>query len=163
MVPQPPPGQGPIDPRAAFAPPGGAGVPPQTGAHGLPQPQRELRQPASQVSLQPAGAPAPGASSMTVPNMMSNPTPQAMPPMQPMPQMMPMGPMMPMGFPYPPPPPRRSGVGRAIFMGMLVFLLLLSGVLNLVLIGSSLGGGAGGAMTQTVKAGGGNDKIALVP
>jgi protease-4 len=82
--------------------------------------------------------------------------------MQPMPQMMPMGPMMPMGFPFPPQPPRRSGVGRAIVMGMLVFLLLLSGVLNLVLIGASLGEG-GGAMTQTVKAGGGNDKIALVP
>ena len=116
----------------------------------------------SQVSVQPAGAPAPGVSSTMVPNMMSNPSPQGMPPMQPMPQMMPMGPMMPMGFPYPPPPPRRSGVGRAVFMGMLVFLLLLSGVLNLALIGANLGEGRG-AMTQTVKAGGGNDKIALVP
>ena len=163
MVPQPPPGQGPIDPRAAFAPPG-------AGGQAQAQPQRELRQPAvapgaqpqASASVQPAGAPAPGVSSMMVPNMMSNPNPQGMPPMQPMPQMMPMGPMMPMGFPFPPPPPRRSGVGRAIFMGMLVFLLLVSGVLNLVLIGASLGDG-GGATQQTVKAGGGSDKIALVP
>src|SRR5918993_4996788 len=105
MVQQPPPGQGPIDPRAAFAPPG-VGTPPQPGVHAAPQPLRELRQPVSQVSVQPAGTPAPGVSSTMVPNMMSNPTPQGMPPMQPMPQMMPMGPMMPMGFPYPPPPPR---------------------------------------------------------
>src|SRR5688500_17047126 len=123
MVPQPPPGQGPIDRRAAFAPPGAAaqsGVGGQGLPQGLPQaqPQREPRPPAtqaggpSQVSAQPVGAPAPGVSSIMVPNMMSNPTPQGMPPMQPMPQMMPMGPMMPpMGFPYPPPPPRRSGVG----------------------------------------------------
>ena len=161
MVPQPPPGQGPIDPRAAFPPPGAQATPP---AQAQPQPRQPATSPGcqSQVSLQPAGAPAPGVSPKMVPNMMSNPTPQGMPPMQPMPQMMPMGPMMPMGFPFPPPPPRRSGVGRAVFMGMLVFLLLLSGVLNLVLIGASLGEG-GGAMTQTVKAGGGNDKIALVP
>ena len=162
MVPQPPPGQGPIDPRAAFPPPGVGAAPPAQA-----QVQRELRLPAAQAggqpqaSAQPAGAPTPGVSSRMVPNMMSNPTPQGMPPMQPMPQMMPMGPMMPMGFPYPP-PPRRSGAGRAIFLGMLVLLLLLSGVLNLVLIGASLGDG-GGATQQTVKAGGGSDKIALVP
>lgn len=76
-------------------------------------------------------------------------TPSSMPPMMP--------------FPYPPPPPRQGGAGRAILMVMLVLLLLGSGALNLVLIASSFSGGGSNVTQQTVHAGGGKDKIAIVP
>lgn len=71
-----------------------------------------------------------------------------------------MPPMMP--FPYPP-PPRRGGAGRTIFVGMLVLLLLISGALNLVLIASSFSSGGSNVTQQTVQAGGGRDKIVIVP
>lgn len=74
-------------------------------------------------------------------------------------QMMP--PMAP--FPYPP-PPKRGGAGRAILVASLVLLLLFSGVLNLVLLAGSLGGGGGAGITQqTIQAGSGKGKIAVVP
>jgi protease-4 len=108
--------------------------------------------------MNPAPAPVyapPGPQMMPsmVPNMMPNP----MPPMQMMPpQMMP--------FPYPPPPPpRRGGAGRAIFIGILVLLLAGSAFLNLMLIAGSLGGSGAGIQQHTLQAGGGTDKIAVVP
>lgn len=82
--------------------------------------------------------------------------PAPMPPMQMMPP-----PMMP--FPYPP-PPRRGGAGRTILIAALVLLLVFSGVLNLVLLAGSLGGGTGAGITQqTVQAGSARDRIAIVP
>jgi len=143
MMPQPPPGQGPIDPQGAF--PNG---PPNPSPPGQSHPTQ---------------APAPmGMAQNRVPTMtphpMHGPTPgpiyNPMPPMQMMPPMMP--------FPYP--PPRRGGAGRAIFITLLVLLLLGSGLLNLVLLGASLAGGSGVGITQhTLQEGNAGDKIAVIP
>jgi protease-4 len=105
----------------------------------------------------------------TVPNMTPNPmhpmqTPQMMPqPMMPHQPMMPQ--MMPMPFPYPQqqPPPRSGGAGKAIFIAMLELLLIFSRQLNLVLIAGSFGRNAAGITQQTLQAGAGTDKIAVVP
>ena len=93
-----------------------------------------------------------------------------------MPGMMPPGPMphgympmpngpMPMPYPPPAPPPRRGGAGRAIIMTMLIVVLLGSIGLNLVLLVASVGGAAGhaGVTQQTVQAGNGREKLAIVP
>lgn len=170
MIPQPPPGQGPIDPQGAFqGTAGGAGAAP-----GQPVMQQPVQQAAPTVGAgsakpQTAGwaqgnlsgyAPPVGG----MPYVGGNAMPQMQPggmPMMPPPQMMPQ--MMPAPFGYPPPPPpRSSGVGRIILMVMLVLLLAFSGVLNLVLIAGSLSGGAAGVQQQTIT-GGGSDRIAVVP
>src|SRR5271170_7624977 len=91
MTLQPPPGQGPVDPRGAFSPP-----PPPFG--GMPPPPM-------------GGMPPPP---------MFNP-PMMMPPWQ--------------------PPPRR-GIGRTIFMVILILILFFSIILNvglLVQVGASSG------------------------
>ena len=134
MIPQPPPGQGPIDPQGAF--PGGP-----------PGPQHSPQLQAPPIVMQNKAFP------MNT-NTMPGPMPGAMPPMQLMPPMMP--------YPYPPPPPRRGGAGRAIFVTLLVLMLLFSGVLNLVLIAASVGGSAAGITQHTVQAGG-TDKLVVIP
>lgn len=160
MIPQPPPGQGPIDPQGAFPP---AAPAPGTPPAGPPQPQPHFPHLSPGAASSGPGATAPGQpsggrSDPTLLNVMHNRvpnmTPNPMPPMQMMPPVMP--------FPYPP-PPRRGGAGRAIFMAMLVLLLVGSAALNLVLLASSLGSAGGGITQQTLQAGGGRDKVAVVP
>jgi protease-4 len=146
MIPQPPPGQHPIDPQGAFS--------------GRPSAQGDARAAAAAANPAPAPVYAPPGPQMMpsmVPHMMPNPMPPQMPPMQMMPpQMMP--------FPYPPPPPpRRGGAGRAIFIGFLILLLIGSAFLNLVLLAGSLGGSGAGIQQQTIQAGGGTDKVAVIP
>src|SRR5690349_2699805 len=105
MYPQPPPGQGPIDPRGAFTPP----TPP-----GAPQMQ------------QPPNPYAPGAFPPP-PNMMP-PMPPVMPPNMMPPNMMPPPPnfMMPPPMYMPPAPQRRGGFARAIFTVLATTILGLS-------------------------------------
>ena len=133
MIPQPPPGPGPIDPRGAFTPP--APVPPQQGS-AAPQ---AMAYP-SQAYPPPAYPPAPYP-------------PMGMPPMGYPPGMM---------MPPPPPPPRRGGIGRAIFMTMLILFLVFSVLLNLILMAGSVGS-TSGTIQQTVQAGKSDDKIAVIP
>ena len=155
MIPQPPPGQGPIDPQGAFPnPPGGPGVPMPPAPHQQQQQQQSAKPQAAGLS---GYAPPPAGGSLQVNPYGGMPMPQMMPP----PGMMPPG-MVPMPFGYPP-PPRKSGFGRAMFMAMLVLLLLGSAVLNLVLIAGSLGGSNAAITQQTIQSGGGTDKIAVVP
>ena len=155
MIPQPPPGQGPIDPRGAFTPPqqpqpGGAG--PQASFQPQVQPPMQSQQPRPQQS--------------PYPQMMPMPTPY--PPMgfQPPGMGMPMGPGMPtgLGMPMGPgmPPRRGGGAGRAVFMTLLILVLLFSVLLNLVLLAGSLGDGSTTQQT-TVQTGKGAEKIAIVP
>jgi protease-4 len=162
MIPQPPPGQGPIDPRGVFSPP-----PPPGGAA-------------------PAAGNSPGFTANAVyssPNPeMTNPNqpnpaspgypPQGFAPAGPMPGMMPHPGFLPPGpgFPPPPfmfgPPPRRGGAGRAIFMTLLVLVLLGSLALNLVLVVGMAGvaaGGGGYTLESTIKAGNHDQKVAVIP
>src|SRR3954452_10965925 len=153
MIPQPPPGQGRIDPQGAF--PGGN---PQGSQEG----RGEAKPQAAGVPYMQNSVPGPGS----MPGPMPAPVPGSMPgpmhgPMGPMrmggPQM-----MMPMPYPYPPPPPppprRSGGMGRALFIALLVLMLLGSGLLNLILLAGSLGG-SGATVQQTVlEAGSGSDK-----
>ena len=147
MIPQPPPGQGPIDPQGVFP-----------SATGSAQPQAAGRM-QNMSNMMPNGVPP-----MQMPGQMPM---QHGPQMIPPPGLMPLPPgMMPPGmapFPYPPPQQRRFGVGRAILIGALVMLLLFSVVLNLVLIAGSLGGGPAGIQQLTVQPGGGADKIVVIP
>src|SRR4051812_10699168 len=158
MIPQPPPGQGPIDPQGAFqgvpaAPPGApVGAPPGAPVN------------ASGASAQGGESAKPQAAGgmNRMPSPMPSMHPQMqMPPMQMAPVQMPPPQMMPYPYP-PPPPPRGGGVGRVVFTVLLVLMLLFSAVLNLVLIVSSLSGGGGGIQQQTLAAGG-SDKIAVIP
>ena len=151
MIPQPPPGQGPIDPQGAFPNPP---VPPAPHQLGGAKPQ--TAGPLSGYAPPPAGV-GPQVNPYGGPPMQMT---QMMPPGMVPPGMAPPG-MMPMPFPYPP-PPKRSGVGRAIFLALLVLLLLGSAALNLVLIAGSLGGSSAG-IQQTIQSGGGTDKIAVIP
>src|SRR2546423_9736856 len=141
MIPQPPPGQGPIDPWGAF---------PGENPQGVQQGRGEAKPQAAGVSSMQSSMPGPA------------PMPGPMGPMGMGPPQM----MMPMPYPYPPPPPpprRSGGIGRAVFVALLVLLLLGSGLLNLILLAGSLGG-AGATVQQTVlEAGSGSDKIAVVP
>jgi len=77
------------------------------------------------------------------------PMPGSMPPMAP--------------FPYPPPPPRRGGAGKAVLIALLVLLLLGSGFLNIALLLGSIAGGTTGITQETVQAGSGKDKVAVIP
>src|SRR6185437_10323993 len=114
MIPQPPPGQGPIDPRGALNPPNPPGGVP---AGGPPMP--------------PGGPYAP-ASWPTPP---SGPGAGGYPP--PPPRFGPMG-GPPMPFPPFMPPPRRSA-GRALVLISLLILLGLSLLFNFILSVGSLG------------------------
>src|SRR2546421_4007795 len=112
MIPQPPPGQGPIDPQGAF--PGGS-------SDGVRQGRGEAKPQAAGVSSMQNSMPGPA------------PMPGPMGPIGMGPPQM----MMPMPYPYPPPPPppprRSGGIGRALFIALLVVMLLGSGLLNLIL------------------------------
>jgi protease-4 len=105
MIPQPPPGQGPIDPRGAFTPPPPPGNPQQPSM--APPPGQN-----------PFGGPPGALGGGYAP-------PGLMPPSYP-PGMRP---------PFPPfgPPPRRS-FGRALFMLIVLILLVASIVLNIMLM-----------------------------
>ena len=154
MIPQPPPGQGPIDPRDAFSPPESR----QSPSYPVP-PVQQPAQP--QQHFQP----------QVQPQMQMPQPPQPQP--TPYPQMMPMpyppGGMPPPGYPPgmgmmpPPPPPRRSGgAGRAVFMTLLILVLAFSVLLNLVLLIGSMGGGAT-TQQHTIRTGKTTEKIAVVP
>ena len=137
MIPQPPPGQGPIDPRGAFTPPGtppGAAVPPS------------LQPTPMQNNPTPGPGPMPGSMPGPIPGPMPYPPIMMMPPM-----------------PYPPPPPpRRGGVGRAILMTMLALFLLVSVLLNVALLGLGAGD-ASNIIQETTRTGKADQKIAVVP
>ncbi|MDB5304865.1 MAG: sppA [Phycisphaerales bacterium] len=172
MIPQPPPGQGPIDPRDAFSPPtplggpgAGPGVPwqplgpgvvmqsvgPQGG--GAPGPQgpgqfgSQGPGPTGQAPSGPPGYPPPGYFQGGYP-------PGGMPPGYP-PQMRPPGPFMP---PYPP-ARRRLGWGWGTLLVLLFILLGGSMLLNLVVLA---GGGAGGVQS-TIAQGDVHQQIAVIP
>src|SRR3954453_20709123 len=139
MTPQPPPGQGPIDPRGAFTPP-----PPPGGAGGNPT-----------SAMPPPSFGGPGG-----PGPMMPPPPGMYPPgpMFPPPMMMP-----PPGFFR----PQRS-FARAIFTTLATAVLGLSITLNVYLLAlSSVGGvfgGGGQGITETVLVDGSLDeKIAVIP
>jgi protease-4 len=140
MIPQPPPGQGPIDPRGAFTP--------------APPAQPAYPQPGTMQQQQQSGPPPFGAQ------------PQG-PPMYP--PMMPPPMMMPPPFMQPPfmQPPRRGGVGKVILFVLLLLLLGGSVLVNVLLMGSSLLGGgmasADGTIHQTITAGDSDQQIAIVP
>lgn len=148
MIPQPPPGQGPIDPRGAFSPP------PAQAPGPFP--------PTSTPQAGPGFPARPGP--QTPPGFQSGPGfPGA-------PGYMPPGPMMP-GGPYgfapppffPTPPPKRGG-GFKTFV-MVLSLLLLGGslLLNLALFAASVGGGVGGAIQVPIQEGDSSHKIAVIP
>jgi protease IV len=160
MIPQPPPGQGPIDPQGAFPNPQGAlpnaPVPPaphQQGGTAKPQ--------AAGMAPVPGYAPPQQGVGPSM-NPYGGMQPMQMPQMMPPSGMVPPG-VMPMPFPYPPPPPRGGGIGRAILVAVLVLLLLGSALLNLVLVAGSLGGSSAAIQQQTVQSGGGSDKVAVIP
>src|SRR5262245_8198392 len=127
MYPQPPPGQGPIDPRGGFAPP----TPPAS------QPQQ---------ALPPDAYPPP-------PNMMPPmmPPPNMMPPPPPPNYMMP----PPMYMMPPPPPPKRGGFARSIFTVLATTILGLSLTLNVYLLFASaiFGGSASHLREGTISEG----------
>lgn len=142
MIPQPPPGQGPVDPRNAYAPQ----QPPQA-----PFPQQQQQAPMMQQQQQP------------MPPGMYPPPGMYGPPMPPPPGFMP--PMPPMFGP----PPRRSGggAGKTIALILVVVLLLASVLVNVLFIGASAVDGAPVStlvLREPVEQGsGGDDKIAVVP
>src|SRR6266516_4412130 len=131
MIPQPPPGQGPIDPRGAFAPPSPL-PPPQPAAY---PPMHPLH---THPILPPGRMPP-----------MSPTSPRPYPPMG----MPPVGYPPGMGMMMPPPPPRRGGgFGRALFTTVGVLLVLFSALLNLILLAGSLGDGSS-VLQHTIQSG----------
>jgi protease IV len=141
MYPQPPPGQGPIDPRGAFNPP----TPP--GAPGVPQPA-------------PMGAPLPPhMMSSNLPPQMNQMPPNMMPQMPPPPNF-----MMPPPMFMPPPPKQGGGFARSIFTVLATTILGLSLTLNVYLILTSVFvGGSSGLREGTVADGDPTQKIAIIP
>jgi protease-4 len=138
MIPQPPPGQGPIDPRGAFQPP-----PPPGGAGGGGFPPQQYQQ------MPPGMMPPPG-----------------MPPMQPMGPGGPMMMMPPMFYPPPPPPPKRSGGGfaRAMLVTFATVLFGASLTLNIYLLAlTGLAGGSARSHSTNILTGDPKQKIAHVP
>jgi protease-4 len=138
MTPQPPLGQGPIDPQSAFAPPPSPGGPAGFGPAGF--------GPLGGAGSRPATA-TPG------------PSWQSMPPGYPP------YPYPPVGYPPPgyPPPPRRRGLLRSLLALFLVVGLGLSLLLNFVwLFGGSAGDHDGPVLTQTVVKGDASKTVAVV-
>src|SRR4051812_48407016 len=140
MTPQPPPGQGPIDPRGAFTPP------PPPGAL--------------------SGATVGSGTGSTPPPSFGGPGNPMMPP----PGMYPPGPMFPPPMMMPPPGffrPQRS-FARAIFTTLATAILGLSITLNVYLLAfSNIGGvfgGGGQGITETVLVDGALDeKVVVIP
>jgi protease-4 len=133
MIPQPPPGQGPIDPRGAFSPP----PPPQMGAGNW------------QTSL-PGGGSAP-------PGMSYGPPPQ-LPPMPPMPPMYP-----PMMMPPPPPPRGGGFVRAIfVTLATTLFGLSLTLNIYLLVVSGLFGGGSSARSSNLVD-GEPTQKVAVIP
>ena len=177
MIPQPPPGQGPVDPRGAFSPPSPPSESPAASAGGpqaTPQPespQRPASPAQSQLPPQPSfgyGAYGSYPQAPYPPMMQAQTPPTQFPPMGMGPGMRPgmppggFGPGTGMGMGMGGQPPRRGGAGRVIFMTFLILLLAFSVLLNLVLIAGSVGGSSS-TLQHTVQSGKGNEKIAIVP
>src|SRR5580698_10364456 len=64
-------------------------------------------------------------------------------------------------IPPPPPPPHRGGIGRIVFIVLLIIALAFSILLNLAQLGSALG--AGNIKETTIASGDSSNKIAVVP
>ncbi len=152
MIPQPPPGQGPIDPRGVFVPP-----PPPGGGQAPVLP----RSPQGAPSPQGMGAPPQFPPGGYPPGMTFGPGP---------------GPggagPVPGGYPSygmappflrPPfgPPPRRGGVLRGLLIALLIMFLVVSLIVNVALIASSDGGSR--AQQSTVLSGNLQETVAIVP
>jgi protease-4 len=140
MIPQPPSGQDPVDPKGAFSPP--------------PAP-REGPAPANAPGVLPGG-PRPyqqqAGFGLPMPPMPPMP-PAGMPPM-----MMPPSPFMP-AFGPPLPPPRR---GRGFLRALLILALVASVVFNLVLLAGHAIGGRSALQTSLVD-GDVHETIAVIP
>ena len=151
MVPQPPPGQEPVDPRGAFSPP-----PPPSGSGtsgGL-----------GNEGMRPSG-PMPGAPGMGMMPPGSMP-PGGMPPPgfgPPLPPMPPPGWMPPM-YPPPPPPKRGGGFARGILITLATTIFGISLTLNIyLLLFSGLMGGSSGSLETSLTSGAPDQKIAVIP
>lgn len=144
MFPEPPAGQGPVDPKGVFS---GPPSPNAGGPHGG----------ASKPPATPAGPATPPSGWSPPPIPPGMPPPGMYPPMQPM--------------MYPPPPPSRrqrggSGIGGVInvVMGVLLTLVLLGSLgLNLVLLASSAGSSSAELRTEVIYKGDSSQKIAVIP
>src|SRR5688572_5060650 len=162
MIPQPPPGQGPIDPREAFAPPpppGTIGAPqgfqtaPPAGSF-MPQPMQSNGGP----SGVPAGGPPPGSMPPSMMFPAGGPPPQFYGPPMPMPMMPPPGIFRP-----------QKSFARIIFTTLASIIFGISLTLNIYLLAfSGLSGGLGlssrAGIIQSVEVQGDpQEKIALVP
>src|SRR4051794_1039867 len=135
MIPQPPPGQGPVDPRGAF------GQPPAPGPGFAPTPLHATQQQTGGPGLPPSGyypAPPPGY-------------------MPPPPMMMP-----PPFYPPPPPAPRRS-FGGAILTTLATTIFGLSLAMNVYLLLASGAMSAGGTKQDAVQAGDPQQQVAVYP
>ena len=119
MIPQPPQGQGPIDPRGAFAPP----VPPTYSSGGWPGP-----------GVGPGG----GSPPAMAPHEWAPPPPGMIPP--------PPGMMPPPMLLHP--PPRRGWTGRFV-TAVTVLSLALSRLANVFWLATSAGDGPGGSAKET--------------
>lgn len=142
MIPEPPPGQGPIDPRGAFAPP-----PPPEGAR--------------------AAAGGGGAAPFTQPGasqgFQGQPRAFQGGGMGPMGQM-PYGPMMPMMMPPYGPPPRKGGFLKGVLIVVVLLLLLGGGLLALVSAAASGMSNRQGVLQTQISVGGDiKQKVAVIP
>src|SRR5258705_10183593 len=150
MIPPPPPGQGPIDPRGAFAPPpppGGAANPPTPGTQSPTQPGGPGGMPPP-----PGMYPAPGPG-YPPPGPGYPPPPMYPPPMMMPPMMMPPGMFR----------PRRSFAG-IIFTTLATTIFGISLTLNLYLLfTSSLAGGSDKIIQKVLVEGDLKQKIAVIP
>jgi protease IV len=186
MIPQPPPGQGPVDPQGAFAPPSAPGTPGGAPAAGGAAP---AGYPNAAGPSGPYAAPNPAMSAGPSP---SSPYPPGGPPagggwspMQgagmpggpwmPPPQQRPGGPAPygqpgPYGQPYPPPPgpPRRGGFGRSVFFLLLSLLLIPMIALSWLLVAGIFAAAFGPnptdrIITTTVQDGDAQEEVAVIP
>jgi protease-4 len=167
MIPSPPPGQGPIDPRGAMSPP----PPPGPFPEG-PIPTVDPSAPVSQGATNPwqqvaagmppaagpvAGAPIPPMPTMGPSSLSAGPG-GAPPGLGWVPMQRPPG-----AFPpAPPPPPRRGGAARVVLLVLLLLFLGMSVVLNLALLVGNSAGVSSGSQT-TLVSGATRDQVAILP
>ena len=164
MIPQPPPGQGPIDPRGAVGPPppgfpgSPAGAPPAPAGMMPPAPTAfgGAANPMMMQAPPNPGGPMPGGPGMPgMPGMFPPPPGGMMPP--------PGYPMMQPPPNFRPPSPRVSGAGKAVLLVLVLLLLGGSVLVNLVLLaGGALSGGSGG-LQETVTEGTADQTVVVVP
>ncbi len=149
MHPEPPPGQGPVDPQGAFSPPN----PPSGGGWDLPA---HGVGPAPQGTPVQQGAPPQGPQGPMGPG-----RPPMGPPMMPPPGMGQMMPMM-----YPPPPPKKSvlsGFARMVFTTLASLILLGSIAMNVYLLAYVAATAGSDIETQTLVEGSAKQSIAVIP